>query len=83
MGDVGMVGVIQNMDNLSGLIILYIDIGPSFIITYFLFLEIYSKMIVLGEPRMGRDLGGEIILKAVGWWFLNECRFFLSTAFTG
>ena len=57
MGDVGMVGVIQNKDNLLGLIILYIDIGPSFIITYFLFLEISSKRIVLGGTRMGRDLG--------------------------
>jgi len=46
MGDVGMVGVIQNKDNLSRLFILYIDIRPTFIITYFLFLAISSKRIV-------------------------------------
>jgi hypothetical protein len=61
-----MVGVIQNKDDLSGLIILYIDIGPSFIIIYFLFLAISSKRIVLGEPRMGRNLGGKNNFKGGG-----------------
>jgi hypothetical protein len=57
MGDVGMVGVIQNKDNLSGTFILYIDIGLSFIITYFLFLAISSKRILLGETKEGKGIG--------------------------
>jgi hypothetical protein len=48
MGDVGMVGVIQKNGYLSGSFILYIDIQPTLIVTYFLFLAISSKRIVWG-----------------------------------
>jgi hypothetical protein len=48
------------------LFILYIDIGPTLIITYFLVLEISSKMIVWGEREAGEGIGGEKII-GVEW----------------